>query len=148
MFPINNLLHGSCDADLQAILSMRQLNVQLPEHIALVASILDLHAWPPRVLSLWRFDVHITPHSSTPLRIQRVHVLVFLQHPQRRLVLPRAGLKYHTVHLFQQHQLNEGYVCLYTQPSVAGSTAMGHLVLDLECADGGGEGIPCQLDKA
>ena len=65
-------------AHLQAILSVRQLNMQLPEDIALVASVLDLHAWPPRVLSLWRFDVHITPYTSTPLRIQRVHVLVLL----------------------------------------------------------------------
>ena len=68
----------SFETDLQAILSMRQLNMQLPEDGALVASVLNLHAGPPRVLSLWRFDVHITPHTSTPLRVQRVHVLVFL----------------------------------------------------------------------
>ena len=68
---------------LQPVLSVRQLNMQLSEDIALVASVLDLHAGPSGVPPFWGLDIHIAPHTGSPLRINRIQIPVLLQKKQR-----------------------------------------------------------------
>ena len=67
---------------LQAILSVCQLNMQLSEDIALIASVLNLHARPPGVPPFRGFDFHIAPHASSSLGINRVQISVLLQKKQ------------------------------------------------------------------